>query len=720
MSSAVVEGGRTLDAERGLEAEGEPREPSFLCKYVFSTDHKTIAIQFLFTSLFMIAIGGALAMGIRWQLAWPDDLPYGDRFPESIVKTSTKETAAGEKVTVSVMNGDTFTMLTTMHGTIMIFFVMLPLLTGTFGNFLIPLQIGARGMAFPRLNLLSFWLVPVAALLMLASFLVPGGAAAGGWTNYPPVAGPAEDQTSAHPAAGVPASDVPPYDFMNFVSDEKDVPGRPRKVMGAAAALLVALAGARFLLSKRARTSPGASKAPNYILNALLVLLVPIALLVLVVSAIEHGPAALRSGHTLWTVSLFIVGMSGVLGAVNHLTTIVKLRAPGMTPFRMPLATWSLAVTSVLVLLSTPVLASTLLMLTLDRVAGTSFFRPMYGGQPLLWQHLFWFYAHPAAYIMILPVMGMISDVLSTFARKPLFGYHAMVYALAGIGGLGFLAWGQHMFQSGMNPWLGMTFMIPAMMIALPSAVKVYGWIATCWKSRMRLTVPMLYALAFVSMFIVGGLSGIVMAAAPVDIFLHDTYFVVGHIHYVLFGGSLFGVFAAVTFWFPKMFGRMMNRAAGYIHFVLTFLFFNWTFFPMHLVGMAMHPRRIAVAWDSVNSIGYRYLADIQPINEFMTYGALMLGATQILFLGNVIASALWGKKAEANPWQANTLEWCAAPSPPPPGNWGPALPAVYRGPYEYASPLVEEDYLPQNRKLQGDPGDCGAPSPRHEPPEVS
>jgi cytochrome c oxidase subunit I len=566
----------------------------FLRRYVFSQDHKVIGMQFMFLSLFFMIVGGLLALMVRWQLGFPDKaMPLGTLFPDSIMP----EGHIGPEL---------YNMLFTMHASIMIFFVIIPMLAGAFGNFLIPLMIGARDMAFPKLNMLSFWVALPAGLVMASSFFTETGAAATGWTAYPPL-----------------------------------------------------------------------SAVPDY--------------------------TGVTLGQTLWIVAVLIAGTSSIMGAVNYITTIINMRAPGMHFFRMPLTVWALFITAILQLMATPVLAAALGMLLFDRTLGTHFFSPAGGGQVLLWQHLFWFYSHPAVYIMILPAMGFVSDILATFSRKPIFGYRAMVYSIMGIAGLGFIVWGHHMFQSGMNPRLGTTFMVSTMVIAVPSSIKTFNWLGTLWRGSIRFTTPMLNALAFVSMFIIGGLSGIFMASTPVDIFIHDTYFIVAHIHYVLFGGSLFGVFAAITYWFPKMFGRTMNETLGRIHFVLTFIFFNLTFFPMHLLGMGGHMRRI---YDPTQ---YDFLRPLQPMNEFISISAFLLGASQILFAINFLWSLFAGKKVGRNPWQANSLEW-TAPSPPPHGNFE-TLPTVYRGPYEYSLPGMQEDFLPQDR-----PGGASPTTAPHTP----
>ena len=554
-----------------------------------SKDHKIIGIQFLMTTLIMLMVGGALALGVRWQLAFPfqrmpilGDLLFGSQG--------------------GVIPPETYTMLFTMHATVMIFLVIIPILAGAFGNFLIPLQIGADDMAFPTLNMLSYWFMWPAIFLFGLSFFF-GGGPAGGWTSYP-------------------------------------------------------------LLSALQTASPG-------------------------------------SGHaqTCWLLAVTFVGFSSMMGSINYMTTIINMRAPGMTLFRMPLTIWAMFITAILQAFALPVLTAAGFMLVADRTFGTCFFIPagivvnnsaptVGGGQTLLWQHLFWFYSHPAVYIMLLPAMGMVSDIMSCMCRKPIFGYKPMVYSMAAIAGLGFIVWGHHMFTSGMNPALGMSFMISTMMIALPSAIKTFNWIGTMWGGNIRFNVPMLNAVAFVSMFIVGGLSGIFMAAVPVDIYFHDTYFIVAHFHYVLFGTTLFGVFGAIHFWFPKMFGRMMNETVGKIHFLITFIAFNGTFFPMHLLGIAAFPRRLADPYH------YSSLEHLLPLNQFMTICAIIMGLAQFLLLGNFFISMFTGKKVGRNPWNANGLEW-SAPSPPGHGNFD-SLPVIYRGPYEYSSPLTENDFLMQ------------------------
>jgi cytochrome c oxidase subunit 1 len=557
-------------------------ETGFWRTYVFSTDHKMIGRQFLFLGLFMLLIGGTLAMMVRWELAWPETaMPGFSWVPEPYMYEG-------------VIPPQTYNALFTMHATLMIFFVVMPIMVGCFGNFLIPLMIGTRDMAFPKLNMLSFWVGAVAGVVMLSSFFVSGGPAAAGWTAYAPLSAKVQ------------------YTGVNW-------------------------------------------------------------------------------GQDLWILSLIILGASSLMGSINYITTIVNMRAPGMTYFRMPLTVWSLFITAILLLLALPVLTAALAMLLFDRAFGTSFFLPEGGGQPLLWQHMFWFFGHPEVYVLVLPAMGVTSDLLSTFSRKPIFGYHAMAFSMIAIAFLSWIVWGHHMFVSGMNPLLGTAFMMTTMVIAVPSAIKTFNWLGTLWGGNIRFASPMLFALGFVSNFIIGGLSGIFMASTPVDIFIHDTYYIVAHFHYVV-AGIIFALFAAVYYWFPKMFGRTMNEGLGKIHFVLTYIFFNGAFFPMHFLGVAGHMRRI------YNPTQYEFLLPMQHWNVFITISALLLGASQSIFLYNFIVSLFAGKKAERNPWQANTLEW-SAPTPPPHGNFE-VQPVVYRGPYEYSSPEVQEDWLPQDRNL--------------------
>jgi cytochrome c oxidase subunit 1 len=565
-------------------AAGGHHELSFVRKYIFSTDHKIIGIQFLFMSLLFLLVGGILAMMMRWQLGYPGRaMPGGDVLPETM--------ASG-----GILLPEFYNSLVTMHGTFMVFFAIMPLLVGVYANYLIPLKIGAPDMAFPRINMASFWIALVAGIIMLAGFFVTGGHAASGWTSYAPL--------SARP----------------------DLSG-------------------------------------------------------------------VHTGQVLWLIGLIVLGLSSILGALNYITTVVNLRAPGMTWFRLPLSIWALFITAILVLLAIPVLSGALIMLLFDQTLGTHFFDVSEGGQPLLWQHLFWFFGHPEVYILILPAMGMVSDIIANGSRKPIFGYHSMVLAIGAIAFLGWIVWGHHMFQSGMNPMLGTTFMISTMVIAVPSAIKTFNWLGTLWRGNIHLHTPMLNAVAFVAMFVIGGLSGIFMASTPVDIFQHDTYFIVAHIHYVLFGGSLFAIFGAIYFWYPKMFGRLMSERLGKIHFALTFVFYNLTFFPMHFLGMTGHMRRI---YDPTQ---YEFLRPYQGTNRFITISAFLLMVSQLPFIWNFFWSLRKGTKAGENPWRDNGLEW-TVPSPPPHGNFA-TTPTVYHGPYEYSSPLTQDDYLPQSQEVR-------------------
>ncbi|MBS1537464.1 MAG: cbb3-type cytochrome c oxidase subunit I [Bacteroidetes bacterium] len=586
MDTATISLHETTNHSHDHDHSHDHHELSFVQKYIFSTDHKVIARQFLFVALFFLLVGGFMAMLIRWQLAYPGEaIPLIGKFlPDTLV-------AGG------AIQPNFYAQLLSMHGTIMIFLVIIPLAVGAFGNQCIPLMIGTDDMALPKLNMYSFWLVPPAGMLVCAGFFVEGGSAAAGWTSYPTLAALAD------------------------------------------------------------------------------------------------------KGQTLWLVGMFLVGFSSIMGAVNYITTILNKRAKGMTMFRMPLTVWALFITAILITLGTPVLAAAISMQFMDQFLHTSFFVPSHlvhakgalysgGGQPILWQHLFWFYSHPAVYIMILPTMGIVSDVLSTFSRKPIFGYKAMIFAIMGIAFLGFIVWGHHMFQSGMNPLLGTTFMLSTIVIAVPSAIKIFNWLGTIWRGNIKFATANLNALAFIATFVIGGLSGIFMASAPVDIYIHDTYFIVAHIHYVLFGGSLFGIFAGIYYWFPKMFGKMLNESWGRKHFYWSFAFFNLTFYPMHILGVGGHMRRV------YDPYVYDFLKHFQPMNQFITISAFILGASQLILIFNILWSLKYGRNAPRNPWRANTLDW-AAPAKPGHGNFDKDI-TVYRGPYEYSHPDRKLDYWPQ------------------------
>ncbi|MGE0453882.1 MAG: cbb3-type cytochrome c oxidase subunit I [Vicinamibacteria bacterium] len=578
---------------------------AFIWKYVFSKDHKVIGIQYYVTAMLMAVVAGLLAMLIRMQLAWPDA-----SWP-NLGKLLSKGFSDG------VMNPEFYAMLFTMHGTIMVFFVLSTAPVSGFGNFLIPLQTGARDMAFPFLNGLSFWTFLTGCVVILSSFFVGAGAAAAGWTSYPPL--------SALPGA---------------------VPGS-------------------------------------------------------------------AWGQTLWIVGMVFFIASFTMGGLNFVTTILNLRTKGLSLMRMPLTLWSMFLVAILGLLSFPALTAGALLLLFDRHFGTSFYLPggivlsgqalpNQGGSPILWQHLFWFLGHPEVYILMLPALGFTSDIMATFCRKPIFGYKAMVGAMLGISGLSFVVWGHHMFVSGMSPYLGMAFAVMTMLIAVPSAVKVFNWLATLWRSRITFATPMLWALGVVSLFISGGLSGIWLGQSAVDIPLHDTYFVVAHFHLIMAGAALFGVFGATSFWFPKMFGRMMNETLGKLHFWLTFVAYYCTFFPMHYSGIAGHIRRVYDPYQ------YEFLKSMQGLNQFITISAFVLGSAQLVFFVNFFWSAFKGRRAGSNPWNANGLEW-TAPSPPPHGNWPGEIPEVHRWPFDYSVPGAAADFV-----MQTDPAPVGQKAGSH------
>jgi cytochrome c oxidase subunit 1 len=580
---------------------------AFLWRYVFSKDHKVIAIQYYITAMLMALVAGLLAMMVRLQLAWPEKAwPLLSR----IVPTGYSD---------GVMNPEFYAMLFTMHGTIMVFFVLSTAPVSGFGNLLIPLQAGARDMAFPFLNGLSYWTFFVGCVVILSSFFVGAGAAAAGWTSYPPL------------------------------------------------------------------------------------------------SALQNAVPGSQTGQTIWIIGMVFFIASFTMGGLNFLTTILNLRTKGLSMMRLPLTMWSMLLVAILGLLAFPALTAACLMLIFDRHFGTSFFLPAdlvvsgapllgpngaslhQGGSPLLWQHLFWFLGHPEVYILMLPALGFTSDIMAAFARRPIFGYKTMAGAMVAIAGLSFIVWGHHMFVSGMSPYLGMAFAVGTVLIAVPSAVKVFNWLATLWRSRIRYASPMLWAMGVVSLFISGGLSGVWMAQSPVDIHIHDTYFIVAHFHLIMAGAALFGVFGATSFWFPKMFGRMMNDTLGKLHFWFTFVAYYCTFFPMHYLGLAGHMRRLYDPYQ------YAYLKDLQPINQFITVSAFVLGSSQLLFFINFFWSAFKGRKAGENPWQANGLEW-TTPSPPPHGNWPGEIPEVHRWPYDYSVPGAATDHV-----MQTDPAPIGA-----------
>ena len=499
-----------------------------LLDWLTTVDHKKLGILYFYTSLFFFFVGGILALLVRTQLAVADN---------------------------NFVSNDVYNQIFTMHASAMLFLFVIPIWSA-FGNYLVPLQIGAVDMAFPRINAMSYWLFPMAGIVMFSGFLLPSGSAQAGWTAYSPLA----------------------------------------------------------------RT--------------------------------------LGTGMDLWIIGVILIGISSTIGAANFLVTMFRLRAPGMTMFRMPIFCWTVLVTSVLQLLATPVLASALVMLFIDRNFGGSFFDPNGGGNAILWQNVFWFYSHPAVYIMILPGMGIVSEVLPVFSRKPLFGYKAFIFATMGIGGLGFSVWAHHMFTTGavLKPWFG--FMTG--MIGVPTGVKIFNWLGTMWRGSITLNSPMLFSIGFISMFLIGGINGAFSAAVPVDFAIHDTYFIVAHIHYVLFGGSVFAVFSGLYYWFPKIWGRMLNDTLGKIHFALMFTGFNLAFFPMHLLGLDGMPRRIATYADHGNWT---------TLNFISTIGAFTIAVSMLFFIANVILAFRRPKDQPNDPWEGNTLEWWTT-SPPPVHNF--------------------------------------------------
>jgi cytochrome c oxidase subunit 1 len=550
---------------------------------LFSTDHKIIGKQYFFLSLAAVLVGAWLSLLMRVHLVWPKAaIPFfGDIKPENYLA------------------------YLTMHGTLMVFFVLSLVPQSGFGTYFLPLQLGASRIALPRLTAAGFWTALISFLVLMVAFFVPGGPSGAGWTQYPPLSALA----SAGPGQGL--------------------------------------------------------------------------------------------GTDLWLISIGLFCLSSLMSAAGFLTTTLRYRARGMTWMRMPLTCWTWFVTSILILLAFSILLVALAMLMLDRHAGTSFFLPgglmvsgkaigNAGGDPLLWQHLFWFFGHPEVYIAILPAMGVTSHLLSVFARKPIFGYKAMVGAILAIGGLGFMVWGHHMFVSGMNPHAGFAFSTLTTAIAVPSAIKTFNWVATLYGGKIRYKTPLLFSVGFVSLFITGGLTGPILAQPALDAYLHDTYFVIAHFHLIMAMAGVFAIFSATYFWFPKMFGRMMNERLGRIHFWITLFGAYATFMPMHLLGIAGHPRRYS------DLTGVQYVAAMAPLQKFITVAAIVTIFGQIIFLVNLFWSMRRGPAATANPWDCTTLEWTLL-SPAPAEDFGEKQPLVNHGPYEYDATGAEKDFTMQD-----------------------
>ncbi|MEM7161937.1 MAG: cbb3-type cytochrome c oxidase subunit I [Bacteroidota bacterium] len=582
----------------GAEAHGHHKE-SWISKYIFSMDHKMISRQFLITAIFMAIVAMMMSVLFRLQLAWPNEgfeilnFFLGDRWAPD-----------------GVLDKNAYLALVTIHGTIMVFFVLTGGLSGTFANLLIPLQIGARDMASGFLNMLSYWFFLLSSVIMIFSLFVEGGAASGGWTIYPPL--------SALPEA-----------------------------------------------------MPGSG-----------------------------------SGMTLWLLSMTFFVVSSLLGGLNYIVTIINLRTKGMKMTRLPLTVWALFVTAILGVLSFPVLFAAVLLLMMDRTMGTSFYLSdihiagealdFVGGSPILYQHLFWFLGHPEVYIVLLPALGISSEIISTNARKPIFGYKAMIGSILAIGFLSFIVWGHHMFVTGMNPFLGGVFVFTTLLIAIPSAVKVFNYLTTLWKGNLVLTPAMLFSIGLVSTFITGGVTGIILADSALDIPIHDNYFVVAHFHVVMGMSAIFGMFAGIYHWFPKLFGKMMNTRMGYVHFWVTIVCAFGVFLPMHFVGIAGSPRRY---YDQsvINMFNNETMVDL---NVIITTFAIIAAIGQGVFLLNFFYSVYRGQKAIQNPWKSNTLEW-TTPVEHIHGNWPGALPVVHRWPYDYSKPGKPDDYVPQTVPLE-------------------
>jgi cytochrome c oxidase subunit I len=567
---------------------------NFITKYVFSTDHKMIAKQYLITGLIWAFIGGLLSIFFRLQLGFPE------------ANLEWLRPILGKWITqTGTLDPEFYLALVTMHGTIMVFFVLTAGLSGTFSNFLIPLQIGARDMASGFMNMLSYWFFFISSVIMFISLFIETGPAAGGWVVYPPL------------------------------------------------------------------------------------------------SALPQAIQGSGLGMTLWLVAMAFFIISSLLGGINYITTVINMRTTGMSFSRLPLTIWAFFLTAVIGLLSFPVLLGAALLLIFDRSFGTSFFLseiyvagealPNVGGSPVLYQHLFWFLGHPEVYIVLLPALGITSEIIATNARKPIFGYRAMIGSMLGITILSFVVWAHHMFVSGLNPFLGSIFMFLTLIIAVPSAVKVFNYLTTLWKGNIIFTPAMLFSIGLVSFFISGGLTGIFLGNSAIDIQLHDTYFVVAHFHLVMGSASFFGMMAGVYHWFPKMFGRMMNNTLGNIHFWATFVGVYLVFFPMHYLGIAGFPRRY-YSFTNLEIFGDNF-ADL---NVLISVSAILTFTAQLVFVFNFFYSMARGKKASQNPWNSNTLEW-TTPVNPGHGNWVGEIPKVYRWPYDYSKPGAKDDFIPQH-----------------------